>query len=108
MTTLPAVRNAEAVKTRLRVFCEQHRICRLDVFGSVARGDASAGSDVDLLVTFDDSTDVSTGELLEMAGEAEELVGAPVDFVLRRSLERSTNLHARRHILETAVCVYGS
>jgi len=46
--------------------------------------------------------------LLEMAGEAEELVGAPVDFVLRSSLEKSPNRSARDHILSTAVCVYGS
>ena len=37
-----------------------------------------------------------------------ELVGAPVDFVLRSSLEKSPNRFARDHILSTAVCVYGS
>jgi hypothetical protein len=42
-----------------------------------------------------------------MAGEAEEVVGAPVDFVLRRSLEKSPNHFAREHILATAVCGYG-
>jgi predicted nucleotidyltransferase len=61
---------------------------------------------VDLLVTLDESSPVSTADLLEMAGEAEERVGAPVDFVLRRSLEKSPNRFAREHILSTAVCVY--
>lgn len=93
---------------RLRPFCEKHRIRRLDVFGSAARGQAGPGSDVDLLVTLDESSPVSTAELLEMAGEAEELVGVPVDFVLRPSLEKSPNRFAREHILSTAVCVYGS
>ena len=65
-------------------------------------------SDVDMLVTTDESTPPSTAELLDMAGEAEELVGAPVDFVLRHSLEKSPNHYAREHILATAVCVYGS
>jgi hypothetical protein len=51
---------------------------------------------------------VSTAELLEMAGEAEELVGRPVDFVLRHSLEKSPNRFAREHILATAVCLYGN
>lgn len=78
------------------------------MFGSAARGEMGPGSDVDLLVTLDDSTPVSTAELLEMAGEAEELVGLPVDFVLRRSLEASPNRFAREHILATAVCLYGS
>jgi predicted nucleotidyltransferase len=104
----PQVFSAEALRGRLRGFCEKYRIRRLEVFGSVARGQASPDSDVDLLVTLDESVAVSTAELLEMAGEAEELVGAPVDFVLRRSLEQSPNRCAREHILATAVCVYGS
>jgi hypothetical protein len=98
----------EDLGRRLRGFCEKYRIRRLEVFGSVARGQASPDSDVDLLVTLDESVPVSTAELLEMAGEVEELVGAPVDFVLRRSLEQSRNRYAREHILGTAVCVYGS
>ena len=56
-------------------------------------------------MTFDDSARASTGELLEMAGEAEELVGAPVDFVVRRSLEKSANRFARENILASAICV---
>ena len=92
----------------LRAFCQKHRIRRLDIFGSAARGVATPDSDVDMLVTPGDSPPPSIAELLEMAGEAEELVGAPVDFVLRSCLEKSPNPFAREHILATAVCVYGS
>ena len=100
--------SADELRGRLRPFCERHRIRRLEVFGSAARGQAGPGSDVDLLVTLDDSVPISTAALLEMAGEAEELVGSPVDFVLRPSLEKSPNRFARDHILSTAVCVYGN
>jgi predicted nucleotidyltransferase len=96
------------LQRRLRPFCEKHRIRRLELFGSAARGQGGPDSDVDLLVTLDESLPTSTGDLLEMAGEAEELVGAPVDFVLRPSLERSPNRFAREHILSTAVRVYGT
>ncbi len=72
------------LKGRLRRFCEKHRIQRLDVFGSAARGEAGTDSDVDLLVTLDESSPVSVAELLEMAGEAEEVVGRPVDFGRQR------------------------
>src|SRR5437899_13040700 len=89
-------------------FCRKHRIDRLEVFGSASRDMAAAGSDVDMLVTLDESNPVSTGDLLEMAGEAEELVGAPVDFVLRRSLEKSPNRFARENILASAVCIYAT
>jgi predicted nucleotidyltransferase len=98
----------DELRKRLRPFCEKYHIRRLEVFGSAASGQASPGSDVDLLVTLADSTSVSTAELLEMAGEAEELVGHPVDFVLRHSLEKSPNRFAREHILATAVRLYGN
>src|SRR4029077_10704591 len=95
------------LKARLQRFCEKHRIQRLDVFGSAARGEAGPGGVMDLLGTLTVSLPVSVAELLEMAGEAEEVVGRPVDFVLRPSLEKSPNRSAREHILSTAVCVYG-
>jgi len=86
-------------------FCQKHRIRRLEVFGSTARGSATGKSDVDLLVTFDNVPNASA--LLEMAGEVEEVIGAPVDFVLRTSLEKSPNRFAHDDILASAVCVYG-
>lgn len=76
--------------------------------GPARAAKAQPQSDVDLLVTLDESKPVSTGELLEMAGEAEELIGSPVDFVLRSSLEKSPNPFAREHILASAVCIYAS
>jgi len=99
---------ADELRLRFRPFCEKYHIRRLEVFGSAARGEAGPGSDLDLLVSLDESMPVSTATLLEMAGEAEELAGTPVDFVLRSSLEKSPNTFARDHILSTSVCVYGS
>jgi uncharacterized protein len=108
MSKNPQTLSADELRGRLRSFCEKHHIQRLEVFGSAARGQTSLGSDVDLLVTFDESAPVSTADLLEMAGEAEELIGRPVDFVLRPFLEKSPNRFAREHILATAVCLYGN
>jgi uncharacterized protein len=89
-------------------FCAKYGIRRLEIFGSAARGNAGPGSDLDLLITLKDSAPISTSDLLEMAGEAEELAGVPVDFILRRSVEQSPNHFAREGILKSAVCLYGS
>ncbi len=40
------------LKSRAPDFCRRYGITRLEVFGSVARGEAHEGSDIDLLVTF--------------------------------------------------------
>ncbi len=108
MSNHAQVPSSDDLRKRLRPFCEKHHIRRLELFGSAASVQASPRSDVDLLVTLDESASVSTAELLEMAGEAEELIGRPVDFVLRHSLEKSPNRFAREHILATAVCLYGN
>jgi uncharacterized protein len=42
----------EHLKSRLAPFCRLHGVARLEVFGSVARGETRPGSDLDLLVTF--------------------------------------------------------
>jgi predicted nucleotidyltransferase len=75
----------------------------LEVFDFAHRAATQPTSGVHLLATFDESAPVSAAALLEMAGEAEELVGRPVDFVLRPSLENSPNRVARVDTLATAV-----
>lgn len=94
------------LRESLADFCQRHAVRRLDVFGSVAHGRAGDGSDVDLLVTLREEPPVGVSELLDMAGEAEEIIGAPVDFVLRSELERAGNARSE-HIIRTAVCIYG-
>ncbi len=49
------------------------------VFGSVARGDDSPGSDIDLLVTFPPEADIVT--LLSLEEELADLLTVPVDVV---------------------------
>ena len=54
MLQRPQLLTPDELRRRLGPFCEKHRIRRLEVFGSVARGQASRNSDVDLLVTLDE------------------------------------------------------
>ena len=95
------------LRMRLAPFCERRGIQRLEVFGSVASGRARQNSDVDLLVTLRMEPPVEIPELLDMAGEVEEIIGVPVDFVLRRDVERAASARSR-HILESAVCIYAN
>jgi len=95
------------LRPKLEPFCRKHRLRHLAVFGSFSRGTQGAHSDIDLLATLEDPATVPADELFEMAGEAEELLGQPVDFVLRDRLEASPNRLACEHILATAVTIYG-
>lgn len=53
-------------------------VSNIRVFGSVARGDATAESDIDLLVDFE--VGESGLDLIAFAQEVEELLGYPVDI----------------------------
>ena len=54
------------------------------IFGSYARGDFGADSDLDLLVDFDDGA--SLFDLVGLGQYLEEMLGCKVDVVSRRSL----------------------
>lgn len=57
----------------------------LALFGSVARGDSTAGSDVDLLVEFEGH--VGFDGYMDLKFRLEELLGSRVDLVMRSALK---------------------
>ena len=86
-------------------FCRKYGVRSLAVFGSLARGSTHPDSDLDLLVDLAPKTTIP--EILEMAGEAEEIAGRPVDFVMRGSLLKTSDRKGADHIFSTAVFLYG-
>lgn len=66
------------------------------VFGSMARGDATSGSDVDLLVAFEPGR--SLFDQVHLIDELEELLGTRVDVVAEGGL-----LDRDAHILDEAI-----
>ena len=70
---------------RLREVCARYGVSRLEVFGSVSRGDASTESDVDLL--YELAPGARLGWRIEdLAAELSALLGRRVDLVSRNAL----------------------
>lgn len=86
----------------LKEACRRWKIAELDVFGSVARGDAQIGSDVDLLVTFLPDAEWSLLDHVSIENELSALFGRRVDLVTRRAVERSGIAMRREEILASA------
>ena len=81
----------------IRNLAAKYRAENVRLFGSVARGEGTAASDVDLLVHF-----VEGASLLDQVGlkqELEALLGCFVDVVS----DRAVNRHVRDRILRDAV-----
>ncbi len=57
----------------------------LDIFGSVARGEATAGSDVDLLVDFD--RPIGLFHFFRVQRQLEQILGCGVDLVMRDAVK---------------------
>lgn len=105
--TFPSNHAIDELKSRVPDFCRRYGITRLEVFGSVARGDAHAGSDIDMLVTFRPGIQLGL-DFFSIQDELEELLGSRVDLLTRRSVECSDNPLRRQSILESATEIYAA
>jgi predicted nucleotidyltransferase len=89
----------DALRAALPELQQQWPIRSLALFGSVARGDAGASSDLDVLVEFD--RPITLSQFLALETALSEIAGRPVDLVSRPSLKPFIG----EHILREAVPV---
>jgi uncharacterized protein len=92
-------------RDRLAALCQHWKIRELSVFGSVARGDATADSDIDLLVEYEPDADWSLLDTARLRREFAELFGRPVDLVRERNITnpyRLTSIRRSRRELYAA------
>ncbi len=84
--------------------CRRHPVKSLTVFGSVARGESSGSSDLDLLVQFQE---LPPGEYarhyFDLLHEIEDAVGSEVDLLTPQSVKRPS---LEKNIREQGVTLY--
>lgn len=95
----------DEIASRLAPFCKRHGVARLEVFGSLARGEGHSGSDIDLLVTFQPEVHLDW-DFFELHKEIEDILGCEVDLLTRRSVEQDENAIRRRSILQSTREIY--
>jgi predicted nucleotidyltransferase len=98
MVTLDQVRDAAAP------LCAELQVRRLDVFGSVARGDTKPLSDVDLLVEFEDPSRALHRRYFRLLHHLEDTLGLKIDLLTPGSLK---NPYFRKRVHEERVLIYG-
>jgi hypothetical protein len=97
----------DELKSLLAPFCARHGVARMEVFGSLARGEPHPGSDIDLLITFGPGVHLGW-DFFELHKELEEILGCKVDLLTRRSVEQDQNSIRRRSILESTREIYAA
>ena len=76
--------------------CRQHDVAWLGVFGSVARGEASEKSDIDLLVRF--SKPISLLSHIAVEDRLAEALGRKIDLVTEEALSPYIREQAMRDL----------
>lgn len=99
MSTAIAIPEAE-----VEALCRRYRVQRLSLFGSVLREDFGPHSDVDILVEFEPNAVVGFLTLSRLARELSNLLGRPVDLVLRSGLKPAI----REEILREERVIYAA
>lgn len=84
-----------------RSLLRQHKILKLGLFGSHARGDASENSDIDLLIETERGVDLISVVDLEL--KLSDVLGRKVDIVSVRGL----NKHIKPYIMKEVEFVEG-
>jgi hypothetical protein len=69
-----------------RAALRRFAVSRLAVFGSAARGEMRAGSDVDILVEFEPGSRIGLFEFVRLQRHLSEVLGAQVDLVTSEAL----------------------
>ena len=73
----------QVVEVRVDDICIKYGISYLGLFGSMARGEVTDSSDVDLLVKFSDKSNIGLFALDQIQHELEMRVGRKVDLITK-------------------------
>ncbi len=94
---------ADELKSLVEPVCREFNVKRLDVFGSSTQGTATASSDVDLLVEFQEPEISPAKRFFGLLHQLEDLLGCPVDLLTTVSLR---NPYFRKRVLGERVLLY--
>ena len=85
--------------------CKKYSIIELSVFGSSIREDFTKDSDVDILVSFEQKSQISLFDIIEWEREFSLLLKKDVDIVEKESLK---NPIRKEKILSTREIIYAA
>ncbi|MEM3896808.1 MAG: nucleotidyltransferase family protein [Archaeoglobaceae archaeon] len=85
------MKNVEEIKKRLEelkpFLKERFKVKFISIFGSYVRGEEKKGSDLDILVEFKDSADLSLLDFIRLENYLSEELGIKVDLVEKNTLK---------------------
>jgi len=93
----------EEIKKVALPACREFNVKRLDVFGSLARDEGTADSDIDLLVEFEEPDQQPSKRFFGLLHHLEDTLGRDVDLLTVNCLR---NPYLRRRVLKEKMKIY--
>jgi predicted nucleotidyltransferase len=87
------------------ILCEKYGINELSIFGSSIRDDFTQNSDIDILVSFDKTSEITLFDIMDLEKEFSQLLKRDVDIVEKESLK---NPIRKNRILSTREIIYAA
>jgi predicted nucleotidyltransferase len=87
------------------LLCEKYNINELSIFGSSIREDFNKNSDVDILVSFNKTSEITLFDIMDLEKEFSQLLKREVDIVEKESLK---NPIRKNRILSTREIIYAA
>ena len=105
-----AVYSISEIQARVATVAKKHGLKAVYLFGSYARGSATAESDIDLLVDVSGTEIKSLLQLSALLRDLEDALGKRVDLVTTRSLEQPirmpSDVYFRENLRSERVKIY--
>ncbi|CAD7767305.1 MAG: Nucleotidyltransferase domain protein [Candidatus Argoarchaeum ethanivorans] len=86
-----------ALKENFELLSEKYKVRTIGVFGSCVRGERKGGSDVDILVEFDEVPGLF--KFIELEDYLAEILGIKVDLVMKSALKPAIGKHILREVV---------
>jgi predicted nucleotidyltransferase len=93
------VKIIDILKKHEKELKERYRIKKMGVFGSYLRGEAKEGSDVDILVEFEQDVDIGLLKFVEIENHLSDLLGVKVDLVEKSALKPRIGKHILKEVI---------
>ncbi len=97
--------NLKEITEKAAPVCRRHRVRRLELFGSSARGEASPDSDLDFCVSFEELPPAEYArQFFGLLHDLEDVFQRTIDLLTARSIQRES---LKKSLQRDGICVYG-
>lgn len=95
----------EEIRSTAEPICRRHQVRRLELFGSCARAEAGANSDIDFCVSFEDIPPAEySRQFFGLLHDLEDAFHSAVDLLTEASIKKES---LKRSLRQDGILVYG-